>query len=56
MKLAAAKAIASLIRDEDRNPDYVIVPAFDSRVGKAVADAVFQAAVDSGVARVTERP
>lgn len=56
MKLAAAKAIASLISDEDRNPDYIIVPAFDSRVGKAVADAVFQAAVESGVARITERP
>lgn len=51
MKLAAAKAIAGLISDEELNEQYIIVPPFDERVGKAVAEAVYQAAVDSGVAR-----
>ncbi len=51
MKAAAARAIASLISDEELTEEYIMVPAFDPRVGKAVADAVYQAAVDSGVAR-----
>ncbi|MDD2190807.1 MAG: NADP-dependent malic enzyme [Eubacteriales bacterium] len=52
MKIAAAKAIAGLISDSELKEDYVIVPAFDKRVGKAVAEAVYRAAVDSGVNRV----
>ncbi len=52
MKIAAAKAIAELISDTELKEDYVIVPAFDERVGKAVADAVYRAAFDSGVNRV----
>ena len=51
MKVAAAKAIADLIGEDERSADYIIVPAFDPRVGTAVAEAVQQAAVDSGVAR-----
>jgi len=41
-----------LIAEDERSADYIIVPAFDPRVGKAVAEAVYQAAVDSGVARL----
>ena len=52
MKVAAAEAIAGLIREEELSADYIIVPAFDPQVGKAVAKAVHQAAVDSGVARL----
>ena len=52
MKIAAAKAIASLVSEEDLNPEYVIPDAFDNRVAKAVAAAVAQAAKDSGVARL----
>ena len=52
MKLAAAKALADLISDEELNPDYIIPAAFDPRVGTAVAKAVAQAARDSGVARI----
>jgi malate dehydrogenase (oxaloacetate-decarboxylating) len=51
MKIAAAKAIASLIKAEELGPDYVIPAPFDARVGKAVAAAVAQAARESGVAR-----
>ena len=52
MKLAAARAIADLISDEERTPDYIIPKAFDPRVGPAVAKAVAQAARESGVARI----
>lgn len=52
MKKAAAYTIASLISDNQLNEEYIIVPAFDPRVGKTVAEAVYNAAVESGVARV----
>ena len=48
----AAKAIASLVSDEELNPDYILPAAFDERVGRTVAEAVAQAARDSGVARI----
>lgn len=51
MKIAAAKAIAGLITDEELSADYVIPAAFDLRVGKAVAAAVAEAARATGVAR-----
>ena len=50
--MAAAKALAELISDEDLNADYIIPKAFDPRVGPAVAKAVAQAARDTGVARI----
>ena len=52
MKIAAAKALAGLISDEELNADYIIPAAFDPRVKDAVAAAVKQAAYDSGVARI----
>ncbi len=52
MKLAAAKAIASLVSDEELSPEYILPKAFDPRVGKTVAEAVAKAARDSGVARI----
>ncbi len=52
MKIAAAKALAGLIPDEELNADYIIPAAFDPRVKDAVASAVKQAAYDSGVARL----
>lgn len=51
MKMAASYAIASLISEDDLNPGYVIPQAFDHRVGPAVAKAVAEAAVQTGVAR-----
>lgn len=52
MKVAAAKAIASLVSDEELCPEYIIPKAFDERVGTTVAAAVAQAARDTGVARL----
>ncbi len=52
MKIAAAKALAGLVSDEELSADYIIPKAFDPRVGKTVAAAVAQAARDSGVARI----
>jgi malate dehydrogenase (oxaloacetate-decarboxylating) len=51
MKIAAARAIASLINANELSPDYIIPAPFDARVGKSVAEAVAKAAQDSGVAR-----
>ena len=52
MKMAAAKALADLVSDEELSPDYIIPAAFDKRVGHAVAKAVAEAAKESGAARV----
>lgn len=52
MKIAAAKAIASLVSDEELNSEYILPKAFDERVGKTVAAAVMKAARDSGAARI----
>jgi malate dehydrogenase (oxaloacetate-decarboxylating) len=51
MKLAAANAIASIVGEDERSPEYVIPSVFDVRVVEAVAKAVAAAAVDEGVAR-----
>ena len=52
MKIAAARALADLISDEELNSEYIIPAPFDPRVKDAVAKAVAQAARDSGVARL----
>ena len=52
MKMAAANAIAGLISDDELSADYIIPKAFDPRVGKAVAEAVAEAAQKTGVARI----
>lgn len=51
MKIAAAKAIASLVADDELNEEYILPKAFDERVGKTVAEAVCEAARISRVAR-----
>lgn len=40
MKLAAARAIASLVSDEERNAEYIIPSPFDERVAPKVAEEV----------------
>ena len=52
MKMAAAKALASLIPESELSEDYIIPKAFDPRVCGAVAKAVADAARRSGVARI----
>ena len=52
MKMAAAKALADLISDDELNADSIIPKAFDKRVGPAVAKAVAEAARKTGVARL----
>ena len=51
MKLAAAEAIASVIGEGELVADYIIPSVFNRRVTEAVAAAVAEAAVASGVAR-----
>ncbi len=52
MKIAAVRAISAIIPDEELNEEYIIPGAFDERVAKAVAEAVAQAAKDSGVSKL----
>jgi malate dehydrogenase (oxaloacetate-decarboxylating) len=52
MKIAAAKAIASLVTDEELTADYIIPAPFDERVGPTVAKAVKDAAIKTGVNRL----
>jgi len=51
MKLAAAYAIAGYIKDEDLNENNVIPSALDKNVATKVAEAIANAARESGVAR-----
>ena len=51
MKLAAAYAISSIIKDDELSPDYIVPGAFDKRVVPAVAKAVAEAAIKTGVAK-----
>ncbi|TAH64369.1 MAG: NAD-dependent malic enzyme [Anaerolineaceae bacterium] len=52
MKLAAAYAIAGFISDEELNEEYIIPSALDKNVSTIVAQAVADAARQSGVARM----
>lgn len=52
MKAAAAYAIADIVKPEELKAEYILPPAFDLRVGPAVAKAVAEAARKTGVARV----
>ena len=52
MKIAAAKALAELISDDELSEEYIIPAAFDPRVKDAVSNAVKIAAYETGVARL----
>lgn len=54
MKLAAAKALAEVIKDDELNEKYILPEAFDPRVAEAVSEAVKAAALKSGVARLAK--
>ena len=51
IKLAAAKAIASMVDEKELSEDYIVPSIFDRKVVSAVASAVSEAAVKTGVAR-----
>ncbi len=53
MRLAAAFAIAEIVTEDERSPEYIIPSVFDTRVVDAVARAVAAAALEEGVARRT---
>lgn len=51
MKLAASRAIASLITDEELNEEYIIPSAFDKRVCAVVAKEVGRVAREQGITK-----
>lgn len=51
MKMAAARAIASIVSDEELNEEYIIPGAFDERVAKVVAKAVADEARKLGITK-----
>lgn len=55
MKLAAAKAIAAAISDEERSRYYIIPSVFNDKVVKAMRNRIVEAAVKTGVARRVPR-
>ena len=52
MKMATSYALAALIPDEELTPENIIAPALDKRVADAVARAVIDAAIRTGVAKI----
>ena len=52
MKMAASFAIANLVNEAELSAEYILPEAFDPRVGEAVAKAVAEAAIQSGVVRI----
>lgn len=51
MKLAASYAIANLVKEDELHEEYLIPDVFDERVVTAVAKAVKEAAIETGVVR-----
>ena len=51
MKMAAAKAIASLVSESELNPEYIIPDAFDERVAKVVSESVMKVAKEQGICK-----
>jgi len=52
MKVAAAKAIADMIPEEELSEDYIIPDALNKKVAEQVAEYVAQAARNTGVATI----
>ena len=55
MEVAAAQAIASVVKPDELEADYIVPSVFNRDVAPAVARAVAQAAESSGVARKSPR-
>jgi malate dehydrogenase (oxaloacetate-decarboxylating) len=56
MKIAAAEALAGIVAKDELSEEYITPSVFDRRVPEAVAAAVAQAAIRTGVARRRPRP
>ncbi len=52
MMIAAARGIASCVSDKELSPDYILPYAYDKRAHEAVAKAVAEAAVKTGVSKL----
>ena len=52
MKVATSYALASLVREDELNEEYILPNALDKRIAKVVADALIKAAHETGVARI----
>ena len=52
MKIAAAHAIASVVKDEELNPEYIIPDVFNPCVADVVAEAVAKEAIALGINRI----
>ncbi|QXM06545.1 NAD(P)-dependent malic enzyme [Crassaminicella indica] len=52
MKVAAARAIAEIIDENELNEEYIIPKPFDKRIVENVAKAVAKAAKDTGISRI----
>ena len=55
MMMAAAKGIASCVSDEELSCDYILPKAWDKRSHKAVAEAVAEAAIATGVSKLYKK-
>lgn len=55
MKIAAAKAIASLIEEEELSEEYIIPGVFDNRVASVVAKEVARVAMESGISKLNKK-
>jgi malate dehydrogenase (oxaloacetate-decarboxylating) len=56
MKIAAARALAGIVSRSELSEEYITPSVFDRRVPEAVAAAVAEAALRTGVARRRPRP
>ena len=54
MKRAAAYAIAGAVSDDKLSAEYILPDAFDKNIANIIAEAVADAAVKSGIARITK--
>ncbi|MCL6564758.1 MAG: NAD-dependent malic enzyme, partial [Firmicutes bacterium] len=53
MKVAAAQALAEVVKPDELGPEYIIPGVFNRSVAESVAQAVIRAAEAEGVARRT---
>ncbi len=51
MKLAAARAIASIVTEDELSEQYIVPSVFNKKISRAVRQAVIDAAIATGVAR-----